>query len=174
MESSFFRFQFLVCLYIVLIFVSLPMLFLFSYFNFCKEFLSVLHLKTWKKFVEEVEVAECSVCQFVKSNCLIGFDQGDGWFGADRRNSELGFTKKDKLRRDHSYIEGSLRYWDQILRISLKDWGYHWEIHEITWVWRPGSQIGGRPCSCRCSCTIALFQIVFWNFEFNIFCETFV
>ena len=32
---------------------------------------------------EEEEAGECSVCQFVKSNCLIGFDQGwDGSFVA--------------------------------------------------------------------------------------------
>ena len=107
-----------------------------------------------------MEVAECSVCQFVKSNCLIGFDQGDGWFGADRRNSGLLFTKKRQIE------EGSLRYWDQILRISLKDWGYHWGIREITWVWRPGSQIGGRPCSCRCSCTRAWLQKIFYSLIF--------
>ena len=27
------------------------------------------------------EVAECSVCQFVKSNCLIGFDQEEATVG---------------------------------------------------------------------------------------------
>ena len=43
---------------------------------------------------EKEEVAECSVCQFVKSNCLIGFDQGDGWFGAAPRNSGLLFSQK--------------------------------------------------------------------------------
>ena len=87
-------------------------LFFFSILLFCKKSLSVLHLKTWKKWL--VEVAECSVCQFVKSNCLIGFDQGDGWFGTARRNSR----KKDKLRRDH---------WD----IEIKYWWYHWKIGDI-------------------------------------------
>ena len=50
--------------------------------------------------------------------------------------------------------------------ISLKDWGYHWGIREITWVWRPGSQIGGRPCSCRCSCTRAWLQKIFYSLIF--------
>ena len=30
---------------------------------------------------EKEEVAECSVCQFVKSNCLIGFDQEEATVG---------------------------------------------------------------------------------------------
>ena len=43
------------------------------------------------------ELAECSVCQFVKSNCLIGFDWGDAWFGASWGNSKWISTSSDKL-----------------------------------------------------------------------------
>ena len=45
-----------------------------------------------KNRFEKEEVAECSVCQFVKSNCLIGkFDQGwdHGWFVAEPANSNI-------------------------------------------------------------------------------------
>ena len=71
--------------------------------------------KLKRDFKEVEEVAECSVCQFVKSNCLIGFDQGDGWFGAARRNSDF-FSQKRQI------AEGSLIYWGitQILRSDIE------------------------------------------------------
>ena len=49
--------------------------------------------KLKRAFKEVEEVAECSVCQFVKSNCLIGFDQGwdQGWFLAKPGNSKWIF-----------------------------------------------------------------------------------
>ena len=50
-----------------------------------------------KNRFEKEEVAECSVCQFVKSNCLIGFDWGDAWFGASWGNSKWISTSSDKL-----------------------------------------------------------------------------
>ena len=50
-----------------------------------------------RAFKEVEEVAECSVCQFVKSNCLIGFDWGDAWFGASWGNSKWISTSSDKL-----------------------------------------------------------------------------
>ena len=56
----------------------------------------------WKrvfyKNIWEEKVAECSVCQFVKSNCLIGFNSRrmgpHGWFVAKPGNSKWIFHKK--------------------------------------------------------------------------------
>ena len=60
-----------------------------------------LLLKNGKEFfikIYEEKVAECSVCQFVKSNCLIGFNSRrmgpHGWFVAKPGNSKWIFHKK--------------------------------------------------------------------------------
>ena len=97
-----------------------PKLFFFSILLFCKKSLSVLHLKTWKKW-------KWLNARFVSlSNLIVWLDLIKGTVGlAQLVGIQIFSRKKDKLQRDHSYIEGSLRYWDQILRLSLRDpWNY--------------------------------------------------